>query len=121
MIGLTIVNYYGVKQASWLINLFTVGKIVPLFLFVITGLFFIKSGNFYPFLPNGWSPVWISVYTVIFAYAGFEVIPIPSEEVDNPKKNIPLAILLVITFVTVFYLLIQSVAVGVLPGLAQSL
>lgn len=120
MIGLAVINYFGVKQASWLINVFTIGKLVPLFLFVITGLFFIKSGNFYPFLPNGWSPLWVSVYTVIFAYAGFEVIPIPAEEVENPKKNLPLAIMFVIIFVTIFYFLIQTVAVGTLTGLASS-
>lgn len=120
MIGLAIINYVGVKQASWLINVFTIGKLLPLFLFVITGLFFIKSGNFFPFLPNGWSPLWISAYTVIFAYAGFEVIPIPAEEVENPKKNLPLAIMFVIIFVTIFYFLIQTVAVGALSGIASS-
>lgn len=120
LILLTIINHFGVRQASWLINVFTVGKLLPLFLFVITGIFFMKSANFSPFLPFGTKPLWISTYTLLFAYAGFEVIPIPSEEVKDPKRNVPLAILIVIIFVTFFYILIQSVAIGTFPGLAES-
>jgi amino acid transporter len=118
--GLTLVNHFGVRQAAWLINIFTVGKLLPLFLFVGAGLFFINPSNFRPFLPHGLEPVWLSTYTVLFAYAGFEVIPIPSEEVRDPRRNVPLAVLIVILFVTVFYILIQSVGIGTLPGLAAS-
>lgn len=120
LVGLALVNHFGVRQAAGLINIFTVGKLLPLFLFVGAGLFFINPPNFVPFFPNGWEPIWLSTYTVLFAYAGFEVIPIPSEEVRDPKRNVPLAVLIVIVFVTVFYILIQTVAVGTLPTLAAS-
>lgn len=120
LLSLAFVNHFGVRQAAWLINIFTVGKLLPLFLLVGAGFFYINPSNFAPFLPHGWEPIWLSTYTVLFAYAGFEVIPIPSEEVRNPRRNVPLAILIVIIFVTVFYILIQAVAVGTLPSLAAS-
>jgi amino acid transporter len=45
---------------------------------------------------------------------------IPAGEVDNPQRNLPRALLLALGIITVFYLLIQIVCIGTLPGLASS-
>jgi amino acid transporter len=55
---------------------------------------------------------------LIFAFGGFENASVPAEEVKNPTRSLPLALIASIAFTTVVYILIQVVALGTLPGLA---
>jgi amino acid transporter len=57
---------------------------------------------------------------LLFAFAGFENSPALAGEYENPKRDIPFAILTMILFVTSLYVLVQLVAVGTFPGLANS-
>ena len=58
---------------------------------------------------------------LFFAYTGFEAIAVAAEDMDNPKKNLPRAIITVMVSVTVLYLLILGVCIGVMgPELASS-
>jgi len=53
LIGLGFLNYLGVQMAKVVNNLITIGKILPLLLFVVIGAFYIKGGNFNPMFPKG--------------------------------------------------------------------
>ena len=58
---------------------------------------------------------------IFYAFTGFESIAVAAEDMDKPEKNVPLAIVLVITGVSIFYILIQVVAIGILgDGLTAS-
>ncbi len=57
---------------------------------------------------------------LLFAYAGFENTAAAAGEYRNPRRDVPFALLTMITSVTLLYTLVQLVAVGTLPGLAQS-
>src|SRR5690625_7189061 len=57
---------------------------------------------------------------LLFAYAGFENTPAVAGEYKNPKRDVPFAMLTMIAFVTITYVLVQFVAVGTFPGLAES-
>jgi len=60
------------------------------------------------------------MFVLIFAFTGFESILVNTGEMQNPKKNIPFALITAIIFVAVFYGLIQIVCIGTLPDLAKS-
>ncbi len=120
VVSLTIVNIVGVRKATVFGNLFTIGKLIPLVLFIAVGLFFINSGNFSFAAQPSYSNFSTSVLLLIYAFTGFEMAVIPAGEVQNPQRNIPFALLTAIGLIATLYILIQFVSIGTLPGLASS-
>lgn len=117
---ITVVNFIGVRESAVMTNIFTVGKIVPLLIFAAVGLFFIEPANFSFDQTPGYGKFSEAVLLLIYAYVGFEAASIPAGETKDPEKNVPLALLSALGFCAVLFMLIQIVAIGTLPGLAQS-
>jgi amino acid transporter len=117
---LTVINLVGIRQAAIVSNIFTVGKLIPMLIFIAVGLFFLNPSAF-AFGPAPGSGAFSqSVLLLVYAFTGFEMATIPAGEVKNPQKNLPYALLIAIAVVGFFYILIQIVCVGTLPELAQS-
>jgi len=117
---LAIINLLGIRQAAIVSNAFTIGKLVPIIIFIAAGLYFINPQAF-EFGPSpGAGAFSQSVLLLIYAFTGFEMATIPAGEVRDPKKSLPRALLITILVVAILYILIQIVCVGTLPGLAQS-
>jgi APA family basic amino acid/polyamine antiporter len=120
VLGLAAINVLGVRQATIVSNFFTIGKLIPLMLFIAAGLFFLNQQAF-TFGPRPATGAFSgSVLLLIYAFTGFEMAAIPAGEVRDPKRNLPHALLLAIAVVAFLYILIQVVSVGTLPELAQS-
>ena len=117
---LAAINFVGVRQAALVSNFFTIGKLIPLILFIAVGLFFLKRQAFAMGPPPPAAAFSQSVLLLIYAFTGFEMAAIPAGEVRDPKRNLPRALLIAIAVVAFIYILIQIVCVGTLPGLAQS-
>jgi amino acid transporter len=116
MIILTAINIKGVKLGSETEDIFTIGKLLPLFLFGIVGLFFVKFSNFYPIIPEGKtmiSAIGSSTILVLWAYLGVEIITVPEEEIKDAKKNIRKSILVSVLITNSLYLFIAFVTLGV--------
>ena len=117
---ITIVNLLGVRESALMTNIFTVGKLVPLLLFIAIGVFFIQPGNFdFSVVPDR-SSFSGAVLLLIYAFVGFEASVVLAGETKDPGRNIPFGLLIALLIVAVIYILIQIVAIGTLPGLAQS-
>ena len=117
---LTAVNFVGVKSSARMINLFTVGKLVPLFAFAFIGLFFVEPANInFANAPDS-NNFAGAVLILVYAFTGFEMAVVPSGEMKNPQKILPFALLVSIAVVAVLYILIQTVCLGTLPELAAS-
>ncbi|NQT29224.1 MAG: amino acid permease [Candidatus Saganbacteria bacterium] len=110
----TIINILGVKWGGLYSIITTIGKLIPLILFALIGLMFMKTGNFSPFLPFGLTGVTLAVTLFFWSFTGFESIVIPSEEVKKPSRTIPLAMLLTMAITTAVYVLIAVVFVGMI-------
>lgn len=117
---LTAINLRGVRETALAINLFTIGKLVPIFLFIAVGLFFVKPSNFATLAQPDYHDFSTSVLLLIYAFTGFEVATISTGECRDPKRDLPFALLLAIGAVAIVYVLIQLVCVGTFPGLAGS-
>lgn len=117
IVGLTIVNIFGVNVSKFVNNLITISKLVPLALFIAIGIFFINGANFTPVFPQD---IYVdgsfaqAAVLLFFAYTGFEVIAIAAEDMKNPKKNLPRAIIMCMLLVSVLYMAILAVSIGVL-------
>ena len=120
VIVLALINLLGIRQAAIVSNLFTVGKLVPIIIFIAAGLFFLNPSS-YHFGPTPTSGAFSqSVLLLVYAFTGFEMATIPAGEVRDPQRSLPRALLIAILVVAVLYIMIQVVCVGTLPGLAQS-
>jgi amino acid transporter len=120
LIPMTAINYIGVRQSIVLTNIFTIGKILPLLVFVAVGVFFIEPSNFSFSVTPSYSNFSAAVLFLIYAYVGFEAAVIPAGESKDPKRDLPFALFVAVGFCTVLYILIQTVAIGTLPDLASS-
>jgi amino acid transporter len=120
VIVLAVINLLGIRQAAIVSNVFTIGKLVPIILFIAAGLFFLNPQSYQLGAAPTTGAFSQSVLLLVYAFTGFEMATIPAGEVRNPQRNLPRALLIAILVVAVLYIMIQVVCVGTLPGLAQS-
>ena len=118
--AINAINIRGIRQSSWVLNFLTIGKLVPLAVFIIAGAFFIE----WPRLEPGAAPSFAQLsgtgLLLIFAFGGYEVIPVPAGEARDPRSAVPFALIMTIVVVTIVMTLAQVVAIGTLPELAGS-
>jgi len=120
---LTAINVIGVRSAARTGVALAIGKLVPLLLFIGIGLFYVDWGWAFagqaPDLGNVGN-LGEAALLLLFAYAGFENIPAAASEYHNPRRDLPFALITMIISVTLIYALVQVVAQGNLPDLANS-
>ena len=118
--ALAVINIVGIRQSAWVVNTLTVGKLVPLAIFIVLGLPAVSGwslgGGRLPAVPD----LSAAALLLIFTYGGYEVIPVPAGESQNPRRAVPFALIMTIATVTVVFALAQIVALGTLPNLPSS-
>ena len=115
------VNFRGASETGKMGNIITVTKIIIIAMFVAFGAAVIAhkvgwQAEFKPFYPTGMSGVFMAMGLTFIAFQGYEVIAQCSEEVVNPKKNIPRAVFVALAIVIPIYLLVAFVALGAVSG-----
>jgi amino acid transporter len=115
---LALINVRGIRQSAWLVNALTIGKLVPLSLFIIVGIFFIEPSRLTSLPPLSLHQVSTAALLLIFVYGGYDVVPVPAGEAIDPRRHVPFALIATILSVTAVMTLAQVVAQGVLPDLA---
>ena len=120
VVALALLNVLGVRRATVTSTVFTVGKLIPLLLFVVAGLFFVSRANYSFAMPPAYGGFSQAVFIVAFAFMGFEVGGIAAGETNDPRRHVPFALLAAIAGVATLYVLIQLVCIGTLPELAAS-
>jgi APA family basic amino acid/polyamine antiporter len=111
---LVAINVVGVRAAARTGVLLSIAKVLPLLLFVAIGAWHVDMSLAAP------RALGEAALLLMFAYAGFENLPAAAGEYRNPKRDVPFAMLSMIATVTLIYFSVQWVALGTLPGLAQS-
>jgi len=117
--GLAVLNLAGIRYGAWVVNVLTVAKLIPLLLFVGVGLFVADSSRYQFLALPELTPLRQACLALIFAFGGFENASVPTEEVKNPARNLPIALIASIVLTALLYIAIQIVALGTLPGLAS--
>jgi amino acid transporter len=106
--------------SSLVVNLLTVGKLLPLTLFISAGLFFVDWARLQPGAIPSAGQLSASGLLLIFAFGGYETVPVPGGEAKDPKRGVPFALIMTIAIVTIVFTLAQVVAIGTLSTLASS-
>lgn len=132
----TAINFIAIRQLNWIFSGITWWKVaIPVVTIII--LFtkfqsgnFSAGGGFFPHWTNtGSGPVFLPGGTglkqlfgalpgasIIFAYLGFEQADQLAAEIKNPKRNLPLAIIIAVLLGTLIYVLLQVVFIGATPS-----
>jgi APA family basic amino acid/polyamine antiporter len=116
---LMVLNLRGMKEASGTNNILVILKISALVLFIaIGGLYILTRGsfaNYHPFFPRGISGALSGASIIFFAFIGFNTIAVIAEEVKDPERNVPTAVLISFITCTLLYIGVSVVSVGLLP------
>src|SRR3989440_4332295 len=120
VLALTTINILGVRQAAIAGDVFTIGKLLPMLIFIAIGLFFLNPHAFALGARPATGAFSQSVLLLLYAFTGFEMATIPAGEVRNPQKNMSQALLIATAVVAFTYILIQVVCIGTLPALGTS-
>jgi APA family basic amino acid/polyamine antiporter len=118
-VALTAANHFGIQKVGRLnvaIVLVTVGA---LGLFVVCGLPAVRSEHLRPFAPAGARGVLEAAALLFFAYTGYARVATLGEEVHDPQRTIPRAIVIALAFASLLYLAVGFVAVGTIGAEAM--
>jgi basic amino acid/polyamine antiporter, APA family len=118
---LVAVNVIGVRAAARTGVFLAVAKVLPLLMFIGIGAMYVDLSLATPLAgPLPLRDLGEAALLLLFAYAGFENLPAAAGEYRNPRRDVPFALLAMIVTVTALYFAVQWIALGTLPGLAQS-
>lgn len=119
LLVITWINIVGVKHGARFAVGLTIGKLVPLVVLIAVGVFAIDWSLLTPMSAPPIGNLGEAALLLLFAYAGFENTAAAAGEYKDPKRDVPFALIAMILIVTLVYTLIQLVALGTLPDLAQ--
>ena len=87
-------------------------KLAILLLFIAIGIFGWNTDHFSDFAPFGFSGIMSAAGIIFFSYIGLDAVSTAGEEVKDPHRNMPLAILIALVTVTGIYIAVVAVAIG---------
>ncbi|MFE0777450.1 amino acid permease [Streptomyces sp. NPDC058861] len=102
----------GVRESARATAAMAVLKIGILIVFCAIGFSAFQDGNLSPFTGSGAAGITAGASVAFFSYIGFDAITTAGEEVKNPRRDIPIAILVCIGLVTLLYCAVALSAIG---------
>ena len=112
---ITWILFVGIKESSVTNNIIVVIKISVIVLFIILGIKHVNLSNFTPFAPMGWKGIMSGAAIIFFSYIGFDAVSTAAEETINPKRDVPIGLMLCLGVVIVLYLGVAFVLIGLVP------
>jgi basic amino acid/polyamine antiporter, APA family len=120
ILGLSFLNYMGVKQGSLLQLVLTTAKLFAVGAMIL--LIFVAGGAAHRSLPASPAPGPISISSYglaiaagLFAFGGWHMVTYSAGETLDPKRNIPRALFVGVLAVTGIYMLLNAAYIYVLP------
>lgn len=114
VVFLTGANYFGIKKAGVFNLVIVTITLLSLIYLAFSGIPEVNFENFKPFAPFGISGIAEAAALLFFAFTGYGRIATLAEEVTDPKKTIPKAIIITIVTAILLYSVISVVAIGVI-------
>jgi APA family basic amino acid/polyamine antiporter len=107
----------GVRESARTNTMMVFFKLAVLALFLVLGITAFHADNFSPFFVKGegFGGTVTAATLIFFAYIGFDAVSTSSEEVKEPKRDLPIAIIGSLAIATTLYIAVAVVATGALP------
>jgi amino acid transporter/nucleotide-binding universal stress UspA family protein len=117
---MAFINYMGAKESGRIGGFVTLLKVSILVIFAVFGIYrtlmtpgwsaaFLSSPSF---MPNGVTGLLVAMGLTFIAFEGYEIIVQSGEEVKNPEKNIPKAIMISLWTAVIIYILVAFALIG---------
>lgn len=111
----------GTKESAFINGIIVALKVAVVLIFIALGWQYIHPENYEPYMPPntgkfgefGFSGIIRAAAIVFFAYIGFDAVSTAAQEAKNPKRDMPIGILLSLAICTVLYILFAHVMTGV--------
>jgi len=112
---ITWILYIGIKESAKINNVIVLVKIIVILLFIFLGVRHVSLANLQPMMPFGWKGIMAGAAIIFFAYIGFDAVSTAAEETKNPKKDVPLGLMLCLGVVILLYVAVAFVLTGIVP------
>jgi len=118
---MTALLVVGIKESAKFNNVIVLIKVAVILLFIGFGISHIDIANWVPFVPEntgefgefGLSGILSAAAVVFFAYIGFDAVSTASQEAINPKRDMPIGILVSLAICTVLYIAVSLILTGI--------
>jgi amino acid transporter len=126
---LTLINFWGIREATWINILCTVIEASGLLIVVVVGMRYLGSVNYFEVpraaatepggvgLPGTLTMALVLQGAVLtfYSFIGFEDMINVTEEVKDPRRNFPIAVMTALGITAVIYSLVSLTAISVVP------
>ena len=122
IVALTLLNCRGTKGGDRIQKILTWGNLLVLMTLIVLAAGKADIENVKPMFPNGLAGIGGAIAIIYVSFFGYQLIANTAEEIINPEKNVPRAMLLSMVVSLVFYVAVAIISVLVVPweNLAQS-
>lgn len=118
---MSLVLMRGTKESAFVNGIIVLLKVTVVLVFIALGWQYIRPENYTPYIPEntgtfgefGFTGIIRAAAIVFFAYIGFDAVSTAAQEAKNPKRDMPIGILLSLVICTVLYILFAHVMTGV--------
>jgi len=131
----TIILVIGIKESASLNAAMVITKLTAVFFVIAVGIFYVNPDNWTPFAPYGYTGISFFGHTlfgqtdaggepvgalaaaaiIFFAYIGFDSVSTHAEEARNPKRDVPIGIVVSLILCTVLYIAVAAILTGMVP------
>ncbi|WP_026911582.1 amino acid permease [Patulibacter minatonensis] len=132
----------GIRESSRMNIVVVAVKLSVVLLVIVLGFFYVKTGNWSPFIPDqtagaaksaldekpliqeilgqptsafGVPGIFFGASLVFFAFIGFDIVATAAEETKNPQRDLPIGIFASLFICTILYVLVSLVVTGMVP------
>ncbi len=121
VVAMSLLLIRGTKESAIVNGIIVALKVIVVLIFIALGWGYINTDNYTPFIPDntgafghfGWSGIVRAAGVIFFAYIGFDAVSTAAQEAKNPKRDMPIGILVSLVICTVLYILFAHVMTGV--------
>lgn len=103
----------GVKQSARFNAIIVFIKLVAITIFIGVAVDNVHPENWHPYFPFGVSGIAAGGALVFFAYIGFDAVSTAAEECVNPKRDLPIGIIVSVLICTVLYVIVSTLLTGI--------
>jgi basic amino acid/polyamine antiporter, APA family len=114
-LAITWILFVGVRESAKFNNIIVAVKIAVILFFIVLGVRHVSLSNLHPMMPFGWKGVMAGAAIIFFAYIGFDAVSTAAEETKNPKRDVPLGLMLCLGVVIILYVAVAFVLTGMVP------